>query len=66
MQSLLSLWRYVALPALLWASQVSLVVETDDSGSQICEPAPRWEIKGHVPMTGQLGNVVVVALLKAS
>lgn len=66
MQSLSSLWRYVALPALLWASQVSLMVETDDSGSQICEPAPHWEIKGHAPMREQLGNVVVVALLKAS
>lgn len=66
MHSLSLLWRYVALPTLLWASQVSLMVETDDNGSQICEPAPSWEIKGHEPMREQLGNVVVVALLKAS
>lgn len=66
MQSLSWLWRYVALPALLWASQVSLTGETEESGSEICEPAPHWEVKGHVPMREQLGNVVVVALLKAS
>uniref|UniRef100_A0A673Y865 Selenoprotein P N-terminal domain-containing protein n=1 Tax=Salmo trutta TaxID=8032 RepID=A0A673Y865_SALTR len=42
-------------------------IERDNDASKICKPAPRWEIKGHgAPMKGLLGNVVVLALLKAS
>lgn len=66
MHSRSSLWLYAALPGLLWASHVSLIVEGDDHGSAICKPAPHWEIKGHAPMQELLGKVVVVALLKAS
>ncbi len=66
MHSLLSLWLYAALPGLLWASHVSLVVEGDKDASRICKAAPHWEINGKTPMQELLGNVVVVALLKAS
>lgn len=66
MHSLSSLWLYTALPGMLWASQVSLIVEGDNDASRICKPAPNWTIKGHAPMQELLGNVVVVALLKAS
>lgn len=66
MHSLSSLWLCATLPGLLWASQVSLIVERDDSTSRICKPAPHWDIKGQAPMQELLGKVVVVALLKAS
>lgn len=57
---------YAALPGLLWASHVSLLVEGDNDASRICKPAPHWTIKERAPMQELLGNVVVVALLKAS
>lgn len=66
MRSLSSLWLYAALPALLLASHVSVIVEGDNDPSRICKPAPHWAIKGNAPMQELLGNVVVVALLKAS
>lgn len=66
MRSLLLLWMCAALPGLLTASGVTLFVEGDSDVSRICKPAPHWEIKGKAPMKEQLGNVVVVALLKAS
>lgn len=66
MHSLSTLWLYMAMPGLLWASQASLLVEGDNDASRICKPAPHWTIKGHAPMAELLGNVVVVALLKAS
>lgn len=59
MPSLWSLWQCAALPALLWASQVT-------HRSEICEAAPRWEVEGRAPMEEHRGKVVVVALLKAS
>lgn len=64
--SLLTLWLSIALPSLLWASQVTLLVEGDKDASTICKPAPHWDIGGRAPMQELLGNVVVVALLKAS
>lgn len=65
MQGLFTLRLCAALPGLLWASP--LLVEGDTDASKICKPAPRWEIKGHgAPMKELLGNVVVLALLKAS
>lgn len=66
MHCLSSLWLYAALPGLLWASHVTLIVEGDNDASRICKPAPHWEINGQAPMQELLGNVVVVALLKAS
>lgn len=66
MQSLSSLWLCVALPSVLWASHVTLLVEGDNDASRICKPAPYWDINGRAPMKELLGNVVVVALLKAS
>lgn len=67
MGSLSMLWLYAtALPCLLWASQVSLFVEGDNDPSKICKPAPNWKIKEKAPMQALQGNVVVVALLKAS
>lgn len=66
MYSLSSLWLCAALPGLLCASQVSLLVEGGNNASRICKPAPNWTIKGQAPMQKLLGNVVVVALLKAS
>ena len=66
MSSLSSLWLYAALPGLLLASHVSLMVEGDNDASRICKSAPKWTIKGQSPMQELLGNVVVVALLKAS
>lgn len=66
MRSLSSLWLYAALPGVLWASHVTLLVEGDNDASRICKPAPNWTIKGQAPMQELLGNVVVVALLKAS
>lgn len=66
MLSLSSLWLFAALPGLLWASHVSTIVEGDNDPSRICKPAPHWEINGNAPMQELLGNVVVVALLKAS
>lgn len=61
-----SLWWGLALPTVLWASHVTLLVEGDKEASRICKPAPSWDIKGHAPMKELLGDVVVVALLKAS
>lgn len=59
----LSLLRvHVALAGLLWASCVEGAIHT----SRICQPSPHWEIKGQAPMQELQGNVVVVALLKAS
>lgn len=55
-----------ALPALLWASLSVLSAEGDSNASKICKPAPYWDVEGHVPMQEHLGNVVVVALLKAT
>lgn len=66
MHSFSLLWLCATLPGLLWASHVSLIVERDDSASRICKPAPHWDIKGRAPMDELLGQVVVVALLKAS
>lgn len=67
MRSLSKLWLFGAmLPCLLWAAHVTLLVEGDNDASRICKPAPNWTIKGHAPMQRLLGNVVVVALLKAS
>ncbi|XP_040000374.1 selenoprotein Pb [Xiphias gladius] len=66
MCSLSLLWLYVALPGVLWASHTTLMVEGDNDASKICKPAPHWDIKGQTPMQELLGNVVVVALLKAS
>lgn len=66
MGSLGVLWLCMALLGLLSAAHVSLIVEGDSDPSRICKPAPHWAINGHVPMPEQLGNVVVVALLKAS
>lgn len=66
MHLLSTLWLSTVLPCLLWASHVSLIVEGDNDASRICKPAPKWEIKGQAPMQELLGNVVVVALLKAS
>ncbi|KAF7655147.1 hypothetical protein LDENG_00059160 [Lucifuga dentata] len=66
MHSLLLLWLYAALPGLLGAAQVTLLVEGDNDASMICKPAPHWEIAGRAPMKEVLGNVAVVALLKAS
>ena len=66
MRSLSTPWLYTVLPGLLWAAHVSLIVEGDNDASRICKLAPNWTIKGRSPMEGQLGNVVVVALLKAS
>lgn len=63
MQALWALWLS-AFPALLWASP--LFLEKESNGSRICKPAPKWEIDDEVPMQDLLGNVVVVALLKAS
>lgn len=66
MRSLSSLWLYAALPGVLWAAHVTLLVEGDNNASRICQPAPHWEIRGEAPMQKLLGKVVVVALLKAS
>lgn len=66
MGSLLTLWLFAALPGLLWASHSALIVEGDNDGSRICKPAPQWDIKGYAPMQDLLGNVAVVALLKAT
>jgi len=66
MSRLLLPWLYAALPALLWASHVSLLVEGDNNASRICKPAPHWTIKGRAPMQELQGSVAVVALLKAS
>lgn len=63
MQALWALWLS-ALPALLGASP--LFLEKESNGSRICKPAPKWEIDGQTPMNDLLGNVVIVALLKAS
>lgn len=57
------LWLTASL-ALLEASP--LFVEKDTSGSRICTPAPHWKIANNAPMKELVGNVVVVALLKAS
>lgn len=66
MRSLLLLCLYAALPGALWASHTTLPVEANNTASRICKPAPHWAIKGKAPMNELLGNVVVVALLKAS
>lgn len=66
MRSHLLLCLYAALPVALWASHATLLVEGNNNASRICKPAPHWEIKGEAPMNNLLGNVVVVALLKAS
>lgn len=42
------------------------VVAAEDSGSQICLPAPLWETDGEAPMNSSVGQVTVVVLLKAS
>lgn len=63
MQALWALW-VSAFPVLLGASP--LFLEKESTGSRICKPAPKWEIDGNIPMKDLLGNVVVVALLKAS
>ena len=65
MRCLLPLWLGASLPGLLWAAAV-LLVEGDSDPSRICKPAPHWEVGGIAPMPELLGNVVVVALLKAS
>lgn len=61
MPSLWSLRQCAALLAMVWASQV-----THAHTSEICKPAPHWDVQGRAPMEEHLGNVVVVALLKAS
>lgn len=66
MRSLLTLWLFAALPVLLWASHTTLFVEGDNDASRICKPPPNWDIKGRAPMKRLLGNVSVVALLKAT
>lgn len=53
-----------SLPSLLWTSP--LFVERDNNQSTVCKLAPLWDIDGYSPMNELLGNVVVVALLKAS
>ncbi|KAL1280375.1 hypothetical protein QQF64_014975 [Cirrhinus molitorella] len=63
MQALWALWLS-AIPALLGASP--LFLEKENTGSRICKPAPKWEIDGKTPMKDLIGNVVIVALLKAS
>uniref|UniRef100_A0A3P8Y8C2 Selenoprotein P N-terminal domain-containing protein n=1 Tax=Esox lucius TaxID=8010 RepID=A0A3P8Y8C2_ESOLU len=61
----LTLWLCATLSGPLQASP--LFVEGDRNASRICKPAPAWEIKGQgAPMKELLGNVVVLALLKAS
>ena len=67
MRSLFAVWLGASLPALLWASSsASLLVEGDNDPSRICKPAPYWQVQGKAPMRELLGDVVVVALLKAS
>lgn len=66
MHPLSTLWLYAALPGLLWASHVSLIVERDDQASRICKPSPHWEINKQAPMQKLRGKVAVVALLKAN
>lgn len=63
MKALWPLWLSASL-ALLEASP--LFVEKETTGSRICKPAPHWEIANKAPMKELVGNVVVVALLKAS
>ncbi|CAL9689133.1 unnamed protein product [Knipowitschia caucasica] len=63
--SSLCLWC-LALPTVLWASHGTLLVEGDNDASKICKAAPYWDIKGQTPMKELEGDVVVVALLKAS
>lgn len=66
MRSLVLVWLCAALPGLLCTPAVSLEVEGDKNPSRICKPAPNWEVQGIAPMQELVGNVVVVALLKAS
>uniref|UniRef100_A0A3Q1HV68 Selenoprotein P N-terminal domain-containing protein n=1 Tax=Anabas testudineus TaxID=64144 RepID=A0A3Q1HV68_ANATE len=66
MRSLSLLYLCAALPGVLWAAHTTLLVEGDNDASRICKPAPHWEIRGRAPMNEVLGNVVVVALLKAN
>lgn len=40
--------------------------EVADNSSRLCQEAPAWSINGLSPMEGALGQVTVVALLKAS
>lgn len=61
-----TLWLCAALPVLLWASHVSLIVERDGQASRICKPPPHWEIDKEAPMQNLRGKVAVVALLKAN
>ncbi|TFK01697.1 adenine phosphoribosyltransferase 1-like [Platysternon megacephalum] len=60
----------MGLPALAVATLLGLVAatlaEVAENRTRLCQPAPRWEINGTAPMTGALGQVTVVALLKAS
>ena len=64
MWGVLVLWLWAALPGLLGASP--LFLERNGNTSSICKPAPHWKVQGQSPMEGLLGDVVVVALLKAS
>lgn len=36
------------------------------NSSQLCREAPVWSVNGSSPMVGAVGQVTVVALLKAS
>uniref|UniRef100_A0A8C4WC17 Selenoprotein P N-terminal domain-containing protein n=1 Tax=Gopherus evgoodei TaxID=1825980 RepID=A0A8C4WC17_9SAUR len=60
----------MGLLALAVATLLGLVSATladvAENKTRLCQPAPRWEINGTAPMTGALGRVTVVALLKAS
>lgn len=60
------LWLCAAIPGVVFSAHTTLLVEGDRNVSRICKPAPHWEIQGQAPMKELLGNVVVVALLKAT
>lgn len=63
MQALWPMWLSASL-CLLDASP--LFVEKESTSSRICKPVPHWNISDQAPMKQLLGNVVVVALLKAT
>lgn len=44
----------------------AILAEVAENRSHICQPAPLWKINGTAPMDGMEGQVMVVALLKAS
>ncbi|CAM4607599.1 unnamed protein product, partial [Caretta caretta] len=60
----------MGLPTLALATLLGLVAatlaEVAENKTRLCQPAPLWEINGTAPMAGALGQVTVVALLKAS